>query len=67
VCTGRDYLQTDLARLVGVERNNWKMNYEVYWNDLLNICYELDKQALLSMGRTRNRQISKNKYYNLQK
>lgn len=66
-CTGRDYLQTDLARLVGVERNNWKMNYELYWNDLLDICYELDKQALLSMGRTRSSQISKNKHYNLQK
>ncbi|MGO2335957.1 bacteriophage antitermination protein Q [Providencia sp.] len=67
VCTGRDYAQTDLARLVGVERNNWKMNYELYWDDLLDICYELDKQALLSMGRTRSSQISKNKYYNLQK
>ncbi|MFS3602648.1 hypothetical protein BE839_01665 [Proteus mirabilis] len=65
--TGRNYLQTDLARLMGVKRNNWKMNYEIYWNSLLGICYELDKQALLSMRRMRSKQISKNKYCDLQK
>lgn len=66
-CTGRNYSQTDLARLVGIKRNNWKMNYEIYWNSLLEICYELDKQALLSMGQIRTRQIFKNRYCDLQK
>lgn len=66
-CTGRNYSQTDLARLVGVKRNNWKMNYDIYWNSLLDICCELDKSALLSMKRVRIELINKNNHDNLQK
>ncbi|MBG3117342.1 hypothetical protein GHV30_17205, partial [Proteus mirabilis] len=65
--TRRNYSQTELARLVGVKRNNWKMNYDIYWNSLLDICCELDKSALLSMRRVRIELINKNSHDNLQK
>ena len=66
-CTGRNYSQTELARLVGVKRDNWSKNYQVYWDYLLHVCCELDKSALLSMRRVRIEQINKNNHDNLQK
>ena len=51
---------------MGVKRNNWKMNYDIYWNSLLDICCELDKSALLSMRRVRIELINKNSHDNLQ-
>ncbi len=47
------YYQSELAELVGVERNNWNMHYEKHWQELRLICKTLDCGALRKMRNNR--------------
>ncbi|RRN89299.1 hypothetical protein D2048_17725, partial [Morganella morganii] len=47
------YYQSELAELVGVERNNWNMHYEKHWQELRLICKTLDCGALRKMRSNR--------------
>lgn len=47
------YYQSELAELVGVERNNWNMHYEKHWQELRLICKTLDCGALRKMSSNR--------------
>lgn len=47
------YYQSELAELVGIERNNWNMHYEKYWQELRLICKTLDCRALRKMRNNR--------------
>ncbi|MET4860327.1 bacteriophage antitermination protein Q [Morganella morganii] len=47
------YYQSELAELVGVERNNWNMHYEKHWQELRLICKTLDCRALRKMKNNR--------------
>ncbi|EID5174423.1 antitermination protein [Salmonella enterica] len=43
---GREYSYAKLGEMVGVTNDNWRMRYEQYWRELLDICYELDTTSL---------------------
>ncbi|EOZ4594480.1 TPA: bacteriophage antitermination protein Q [Morganella morganii] len=47
------YYQSELAELVGVERNNWNMHYEKHWQELRLICKTMDCGALRKMRSNR--------------
>lgn len=47
------YYQSELAELVGIERNNWNMHYEKHWQELRLICKTLDCRALRKMRNNR--------------
>lgn len=42
----RGYSQSDLARLMGVKRDNWKKNYNHFWLRMVSLCRVLDREAL---------------------
>lgn len=50
------YQYGDLAALVGVKPDNWSKNYVEHWRTLENIFIALDRDALLSVAKTRSQQ-----------
>ncbi|QBY45031.1 bacteriophage antitermination protein Q [Arsenophonus nasoniae] len=44
------YSQSDLAKLMGMKRDNWKKNYHHFWLRLISICKALDREALCQIA-----------------
>ncbi|WP_116289236.1 bacteriophage antitermination protein Q [Klebsiella aerogenes] len=56
---GRDqYQYADLAAMVGVEVKNWSKTFTMHWEDMLGVFVQLDRDALLSLTKTRSEQKS---------
>nr|WP_272880164.1 bacteriophage antitermination protein Q [Raoultella ornithinolytica] len=56
---GRDqYQYADLAAMVGVEVKNWSKTFTVHWETMLAVFGQLDRDALLSLTKTRSEQKS---------
>lgn len=56
---GRDqYQYADLAAMVGVEVKNWSKTFTTHWEDMLGVFVQLDRDALLSLTKTRSEQKS---------
>ncbi|WP_254844682.1 bacteriophage antitermination protein Q [Yersinia enterocolitica] len=43
---GKEYSYSELAGLVGVQRNNWTMHYAPHWESLLRLAEALDADSL---------------------
>lgn len=56
---GRDqYQYADLAAMVGVEVKNWSKTFTVHWEAMLAVFGQLDREALLTLTKTRSEQKS---------
>lgn len=56
---GREqYQYADLAAMVGVEVKNWSKTFTVHWETMLAVFGQLDRDALLSLTKTRSEQKS---------
>lgn len=56
---GRDqYQYADLAAVVGVEVKNWSKTFTVHWEAMLAVFGQLDREALLTLTKTRSEQKS---------
>ncbi len=56
---GRDqYQYAELAAMVGVEVKNWSKTFAMHWEDMLGVFVQLDRDALLSLTKTRSEQKS---------
>lgn len=56
---GRDqYQYADLAVMVGVEVKNWSKTFTAHWEVMLAVFGQLDRDALLSLTKTRSEQKS---------
>lgn len=54
---GRDqYQYGDLATMVGVEVKNWSKTFTVHWEAMLAVFFQLDREALLALTKTRSKQ-----------
>lgn len=51
---GKDYSATELAKLMGIELNNWSTNYAVHWRGISMVCYSLDNTSLHDTIETRS-------------
>lgn len=49
----REYNYAELGGMVGVTDDNWRMRYEQFWRELLDICHEIDATALYKLERQR--------------
>lgn len=49
------YTQSNLARLVGIERYDWKKRHNEHWLKMLAICKKLDRDALYEMYKNKLR------------
>ncbi|MBD2820136.1 hypothetical protein ID852_05420 [Xenorhabdus sp. 42] len=58
------YTRADLVHLAGVSIYNWKNRYAGYWQELLCLCEELDRQSLQDITKLR---IAQKQNVNLQK
>lgn len=50
------YLQTELAQFMGVTDKNWGNNYRDYWRAMRGVFFALDREALISIVRSRSQQ-----------
>lgn len=56
---GRDmYQYGDLAELVGVEDKNWSKTFTTHWEAMLAVFYQLDRDSLIALTKTRSQQKS---------
>ncbi|HHT3239830.1 TPA: bacteriophage antitermination protein Q, partial [Raoultella ornithinolytica] len=56
---GRDqYQYGDLAAMVDVEVKNWSKTFTTHWEAMLAVFSQLDRDALLSLTKTRSEQKS---------
>lgn len=56
---GRDmYQYGDLAELVDVEDKNWSKTFTTHWEAMLAVCYQLDRDSLIALTKTRSQQKS---------
>ncbi|ENE4829186.1 bacteriophage antitermination protein Q [Klebsiella michiganensis] len=54
---GRDqYQYSDLAAMVDVEVKNWSKTFTAHWETMLSVFGQLDRDALLSLTKTRSEQ-----------
>lgn len=57
VLSGRDpYQYADLAVLVGIKPDNWSKNYVDHWRAMESIFGRCDREALISVSRSRSQQ-----------
>lgn len=45
------YNSKELANLIKKSISTWREDYSNYWNQLLNICYSLDREVLINVDR----------------
>lgn len=50
------YLQTELAQFMGITDKNWGNNYRDYWRAMRGVFFALDREALISIVRSRSQQ-----------
>lgn len=50
---GKNYSATELAKLMGIELNNWSTNYAIHWRSILMVCHSLDNTSLHDTIETR--------------
>lgn len=50
---GKNYSATELAKLMGIELNNWSTNYAIHWRSILMVCQSLDNTSLHDTIETR--------------
>lgn len=57
---GREYTQVKLAQMAGVKPDNWNKHYHRHWVQLLELCHQLDMEALRAVQNKRHDAFSKN-------
>ncbi len=56
---GKFYYPGELAKLTGVSKTNWAENYASQWEELIDLCEDLDRSALRAISLKRSDARSK--------